>query len=105
MSVRVRWIAGIWLGVLVFLYIYGLQGGDAAILATWLTLIWTLPFSVIWFFWLERYVYTWIPSPIVDKAGAIAVAVLTFLFLFVFIPKLHESQLRKRQARLNRRIP
>ena len=87
MSARLQIIALLWLSVAVLLRLYGINGGDAAIVGGLLFLVWTAPFGMIWQFYVYDYTLAWMPTPIAQIFGDIAVISVAFLFWFVFVPR------------------
>ena len=83
--------AVIWLFVAFYFLSQMNIGGEKAILIGWGYLIWTAPFSFIWWFYI---------SPLMQDVlsdtdnlffiGNIVVVFLSFLFWFVLIPKVHK---------------
>lgn len=91
MSARLRLIALAWLSIAVLLRLYGINGGDAAIVGGLLFLVWTVPFGMIWQFYLYDYALTLMPAPTAQVIGDIVVIAITFLFWFLFVPRVRSS--------------
>lgn len=98
MSSHVRRLALAWLCVAVLLRLYGMNGGDAAIVGGLLFLLWTVPFGAIWQFYLYDYALTWMPTPVAQFVGDVIVIATAFLFWFVIFPRMHAELRRRRMA-------
>src|SRR5690348_10655783 len=89
MSQRLRAMALGWLIVAVLIAIASFVGKDTAIIGGWLFLIWTIPFGVIWWFYLYQHALALGPPYWVQPIGTVAVIAISFVFWFVWIPKVH----------------
>jgi hypothetical protein len=92
MSSRLRVIGLAWVSIAILLRLYGINGGDAAIVGGLLFLVWTAPFGMIWQFYLYDYVLAWMPAFTAQIIGDVIVIVIGFLFWFVFIPRLRNMR-------------
>lgn len=84
-----------WCIVAAILGLASFAGGDTAIVAGWLFLVWTVPFGVIWWFYLYDVALRFVPKAIAQPLGVVAVIVVTYLFWFVIVPKLREAARKK----------
>ncbi|SRR6266568_9477877 len=80
----------IWLVGAIALAICSFLGSDLSIIVTWLFLAWTMPFGIIWWFYIYPFFYgqMWAPEIAVQATGEICAVLLAFVFWFVAIPKL-----------------
>lgn len=81
-----------WCIVAVILGAASFAGGDTAIVAGWLFLLWTIPFGVVWWFYLYDMALRFVPKAIAQPLGVVAVIVVTYVFWFVIVPKLRERK-------------
>lgn len=86
------------ISIAVLLRLYGINGGDAAIVGGLLFLVWTVPFGMIWQFYLYDYALTWMPTPIAQFVGDVVVVAIAFLFWFVLFPQIHAQLNRRRMV-------
>lgn len=98
MNTKLRLIMAIWLTVAIILGAVSFLGGDASIVGGWLFLIWTVPFGVIWWFYLYDYTLVWIPAHIAQPIGTAAVILITFLFWFILIPRIRRRQNKRNKT-------
>ena len=90
MSARLRRIAQVWVSVAVLLAVLSFAGGDASIVAGWLFLAWTIPFGVLWWFYLYDAALQWLPAQVAQLTGTVLVVGISFLFWFVLVPKVNK---------------
>ena len=95
MTSMVRRLAVLWIFGAVALSIGAFSSGDISILAGWLDLVWTAPFGMIWWFYVDDHVLRLLPALAAQIVGTIVVDVLAFLFWFVAIPRVHSSLTRR----------
>ena len=89
MTLMWKCVRVIWLFVALVL-MYGLNaGGERAIAAFWILVVWTAPFGMLWRFTIyelmPEFIKTLLDSPII---GSVLVIICAYLFWFVFIPKI-----------------
>jgi hypothetical protein len=105
MQITVTRIA--WLLVSVALAFGSFAGGDVAVVCGWVFLIWTLPFGVIWWFFVYDYFQPLAQSEtiqivreplFVQVAGVVIVIAITYLFWFTAVP----AMVRKFNSRRRR---
>lgn len=96
MTTRLGRIAVVWIVGAVLLSVGSFAGGDTAILAGWLYLVWTAPFGVIWWFYLYEYALAFLPATIAQPIGVAMVDIVAFLFWFVAIPSLNAALLKRK---------
>jgi len=94
MIARIRFVATAWLVGAVLLGVASFAGGDLAIVAGWLFLVWTLPFGVIWWFALYDHAVALFPRAVVQPAGVAGVILIAFLFWFVVVPAVRRLSVR-----------
>jgi len=78
----------IWLTTSILLAYFSTIGGNEAILAFWLFVVCTYPFSAIWWFYVYDAVKPLASEPLIVTFGLTIVIVCAYLFWFVFIPKI-----------------
>jgi len=98
MTPRLRIVASIWVGVGILLRLYGINGGDAAIVGGLLFLVWTAPFGLIWQFYLYDHALQWMSNSVAQVVGDVAVIAVGFLFWFVVLPWLRSTLSRRGSA-------
>ena len=85
----------VWLLIAGALAFGSFAGGDVAVICGWLFLIWTLPFGVIWWFWVYEFFQPLAQSEtvqvvhgslFVQVAGVVVVIAIAYLFWFVVVP-------------------
>lgn len=82
------WVRVIWVvASIIFAYVSTI-GGDEAILAFWLFVVCTYPFSAIWWFYAYDALAPLASESIIVPFGLTTVIVCAYLFWFVFIPKI-----------------
>lgn len=91
MSRRVVVLGLVWIAIAFFLLLKPHSGGDATITHWLLYTIWTIPFSMVWQF----YIYSPLQEIFANiknsfLIGNVIVIFLSFIFWFVLIPKLHK---------------
>lgn len=77
-----------WTCVAVALAVGSFAGGDTSIVSGWLFLAWTIPFGVIWWFYLYDIVRQWVPDNVAQVGGTVLVIVVAFVFWFVLVPRI-----------------
>ena len=80
------WLALGWTLIAIAIRTSGLGGGDAAIVSGLVFLGWTLPFGVIWQFWLYEHALTMFSVNAAQLLGDALTIVTFLLFWFVFVP-------------------
>jgi uncharacterized membrane protein len=93
---RLRRIAIVWIVGIVLVSAASFAGGDTAVLAGWLYLVWTVPFGVIWWFYLYDHALALLPASVVQPIGVVVVDIVAFLFWFNVIPRLNTALTRRR---------
>src|SRR5438445_12825053 len=79
--VRVVW------SVVAILVAYGSTvGGDTSILCGWLFLVWTAPFSIVWWFYLYDVARLYMEASVAQPVGLLIVIVLAYAFWFWLVP-------------------
>ena len=79
--VRVVWT------VVAILVAYGSTiGGDTSILCGWLFLVWTAPFSIVWWFYLYDVARLYMEASVAQPVGLVIVIVLAYAFWFWLVP-------------------
>lgn len=86
MSRRSLWLRVIWLVVAIALPIFGRHGGDAAIEAGFLFLVWTAPIGMLWAFYLHDPAIRLLPAWVVDYVDFPLVIALAYAFWFIGVP-------------------
>jgi hypothetical protein len=61
-------------------------GGDTSILCGWLLLVWTAPFSIIWWSYLYDAARLYLPVSIAQPLGLVVIIALAYAFWFWMIP-------------------
>jgi len=80
-AVRAAWILVALMGA------YGSTvGGDTSIVCGWLFLIWTAPFSIVWWFYLYDVIRLHMEASLAQPLGLAVVVVLAYAFWFWLIP-------------------
>ena len=85
-----RVISLAWLVIAAVLGVASFLGGDTAILAGWLFLVWTAPFGILWWFYLYDYALAFMPTIVAQRMGTALVVVTAFLFWFICIPLINK---------------
>jgi hypothetical protein len=77
-----------WLVIALLITAFSFAGGDKSILAGWLFLVWTVPFGMIWWFFLYDYVHTliYLPAATMQIMGELLSVAVAYIFWFVLIP-------------------
>lgn len=86
MSRRAWWLRVIWLVVAIALPVLGRRGGDAAIEAGLLFLIWTAPIGMLWAFYLHDPAIRFLPAGIIDYVDIPLIILLAYAFWFICVP-------------------
>jgi len=84
---KIVWV----LGALIISYMSFL-GGDVSIIGGWLFLLWTLPFGVVWWFWLYDIALKSVPAHVLQPVGTVSVIILSYVFWFILVPKLRKRK-------------
>src|SRR5687768_1511650 len=81
MAVRASWI----LFAVLFAYT-SMRGGETGVLFGWLLLVWTAPFSILW--WSHRYAVAgqYMTTAAAQIVGLVATIVLAYIFWFIVLP-------------------
>lgn len=95
MSKPVRWLAVAWVVIALLLNVGSSQGGDTAVISTWLELVWTLPFGVLWWTYGYDCALHFLPKQSAQLVGTVVVDLLAFTFWFVAIPWVRAHLLRR----------
>lgn len=98
MSPRLRLVALIWLSVAVLLRVYGINGGDNAIVGGLIFLVWTVPFGMIWQFYLYNFALLLVPPSTAQVVGDILVIVIFIVFWFFLVPRT-KAYFRERRSK------
>ena len=61
-------------------------GGDTSILCGWLFLVWTAPFSIVWWFYLYDVARLYMEASVAQPVGLVIVIVLAYAFWFWLVP-------------------
>ena len=88
MTLRVRTLGFIWLGIALALEYGASLGGDASKLWGWILLVWTAPFSIVYQFVLYDYVRESLNRTAAQLVGTLFEVGLAYLFWFVGFPKI-----------------
>jgi hypothetical protein len=84
-------ISVVWIIVLLYIHLLSLSngGGDNVIIAGFLYSIWTVPFGIIWWFYIYNYVITLSQDKYIVPIGIIVTDIVAFIFWFIVFPKLY----------------
>jgi hypothetical protein len=85
---KVGLIRFVWLVIAVCLAGGSVAGGDTSIVCGYLLLIWTIPFDIIWQFYLSDLALKFVSARIADWIGLTLVIAASYIFWFVLIPRL-----------------
>lgn len=61
-------------------------GGDTGVLFGWLFLVWTAPFSILWWFYAYDIARHYMSAASAQPIGLVAVIVLAYIFWFMVVP-------------------
>ena len=86
-----------WIGVALLLAYASTVGGDMSILAGWVFLVWTFPFSGLWWFYFYDVARQYMSTSVAQPIGSALIIVCAYAFWFVLIP------MAWRKARLARK--
>jgi hypothetical protein len=86
-----------WFAVAVILAFASTVGGDTSILAGWAFLVWTFPFSGLWWFYFYDIARQYLSASVAQPIGSALIIVSAYVFWFVLIPMIW------RRARLARK--
>lgn len=89
MSARTRLLSLAWVCTAVLMRLYGINGGDAAIVGGLLFLMWTAPFGMIWQFYLHEYALLRMSPLAAQIVGDTVVVFVGFLCWFLLLPRLY----------------
>jgi hypothetical protein len=78
---------GIWLFLAVLMAVVPVQG-DSAILVGWLFLLWTFPFSGIWWFYLSHAAQPFLTPAIDNLLGSAFAIIAAYCFWLFLVPAL-----------------
>ena len=78
-----RWC---WLGLALIITALSFRGGDTAILAGWMFLAWTVPFGVIWWFFIASKFPYLADGQLLQVLGQLLSICVAYGFWFKFVP-------------------
>src|SRR5467141_2307182 len=78
----------VWTVVAIFVAYGSTVGGDMSILCGWLFLVWTAPFSIVWWFYLYDVARLYVGASVAQPVGLVIVIVLAYAFWFWLVPML-----------------
>ncbi len=93
-SIRIMWLLAS-----ILLAYFSTVGGDEAVLAFWLFVVCTYPFSAIWWFYVYDAVKSLASEHLIVTLGLTIVIACAYLFWFIFVPKIFRLVRTKMGAR------
>ena len=86
MSLTKKLVHVVWLCVAIGLAFLPSGGIDANLLVGWAFVLWTFPFSLVWWFYLYDIARQYMSASIAQPTGSALIIVCAYAFWFILIP-------------------